>query len=277
MAGLSITRAWNEGSAFVRQEAGALFLIVFGLSVLPGIIAQVVVNGLVAAPALVPGAKPDPERLIAALGITFAAVLPAILLSLWGNLTVVLLVLRRQSVIGGALRLAAGRILPLLGASVVLLLGLLLLFLPPAAILAGAGERQPGLFALVFLLLLPIMLFVAVRVLLMTPVAAAEAAGPLRIIARSWSLTSGHFAKLLGFLALALVAMLVTVAVVGIVGGLLVLAIAGKASGINAAAVLMMLLSGAAQAVLVTFFLATVARIYAQLAGDSASGARVFD
>jgi hypothetical protein len=71
--------------------------------------------------------------------------------------------------------------------------------------------------------------------------------------------------------------MLVTVAVVGIVGGLLVLAIAGKASGINAAAVLMMLLSGAAQAVLVTFFLATVARIYAQLAGDSASGARVFD
>jgi hypothetical protein len=177
MAGLSITRAWNEGSAFVRQEAGALFLIVFGLSVLPGIIAQVVVNGLVAAPALVPGAKPDPERLIAALGITFAAVLPAILLSLWGNLTVVLLVLRRQSVIGGALRLAAGRILPLLGASVVLLLGLLLLFLPPAAILAGAGERQPGLFALVFLLLLPIMLFVAVRVLLMTPVAAAEAAG----------------------------------------------------------------------------------------------------
>ena len=56
------------------------------------------------------------------------------------------------------------------------------------------------------------------------PVASAEAAGPIAIIRRSWTLTSGHWWHLFGFLLLffigAIVLLLAVSAAAGVVAGL---------------------------------------------------------
>src|SRR5689334_6081893 len=111
---LSITRAWDEASAFVRHEAGPLFLIVFGLAVLPGLILQAIAARLVGPGfQMEPGVKPDLGPFLAALPYIILMLVPVLLLSIWGHLTINTLALRRETVIGSALRHGARRILPL--------------------------------------------------------------------------------------------------------------------------------------------------------------------
>jgi len=103
--------------------------------------------------------------------------------------------------------------------------------------------------------------------MLMTPVAAAEAGGPVAIIRRSWKLTSGHFARLLGFVLLLVVVVIVVSLVVSSLFGILVAAIAGRPEPGSVAALLLMLIGGVVNAAVGIVFTTMVARIYVQLAG----------
>jgi hypothetical protein len=258
---LSITKAWDETSAFVKQEAGVLFLIIFGLGVLPGVIVQTVAGRLVGTIQATPGATPDLRPLLAALPIILLMALPVVVLSLWGNLTVSLLALRRETVVGSAFARAARRILPLLGATLLFLLAAIIVAFPiMAAAGFGAQSGRFGLVALLFLLLFLLAIFFGVRLMLMSPVAAAEEQGPIGIIRRSWQLTSGHL-----------------VIVVGSVGGILITLVAGQMKPGSVGSFLLQLLTGILQAVWATYFIVMVARIYAQLSGDAGSAAAVFE
>ena len=276
---LSITRAWDETSAFVKHEAGPLFLIAFGLAVLPGIILQVIVSRLVGSGLqATPGATPDLAPFLSALPVILLLLIPVLALSVWGNLTISILALRREAVIGSAFRAAARRILPLAGATLLLVLAAIVMLVPMFAIV-GLGSSAPrlGLLALLFFILWLAFVFIAVRLMLMTPVAAAEPVGPLGIVRRSWQLTGGHFWRLLGFLFLVMLVFLVFALVVTAIGGILLTLLLGKPDPGTLASLILQLLTGVLQAVFVAYFLVLIARIYAQLSGDAASVGRVFD
>ncbi|HEX4736005.1 MAG TPA: glycerophosphoryl diester phosphodiesterase membrane domain-containing protein [Allosphingosinicella sp.] len=275
---LSITKAWDETSAFVKQEGSTLFLIVFALTVLPGLIMQAVAGRLVGPIPAARGGTPDLGPLMAAVPILLAMLIPVIILSLWGNLTINLLAMRRETVVGSAFARAARRILPLLGATLLFFVAAMIVAFP---ILAAAGfgvqAGRFGLVALLFLALFLLAIFFGVRLMLMSPVAAAEEQGPIGIIRRSWQLTSGHFWRLLGFLALLMVVIMVLVIVVGSVGGILITLVAGQMKPGSLGSFLLQLLTGILQAVWATYFIVMVARIYAQLSGNSGSAAAVFE
>ncbi len=275
---LSITKAWDETAAFVKQEAGVLFLIVFALGVLPSLIMQAIAGRLVGTIQPAPGATPDLHPLVVALPILFVMAIPVMILSLWGNLTINLLAMRRENVVGSAFAHAARRILPLLGATLLLFVAAIVIAFPFMA-LAGYGMivGHAGLSILLFLILFAIAIVFGVRLMLMAPVAAAEPIGPIAIIRRSWQLTAGHFARLLGFLLLMIIVFLVLLVVVTSVVGILVTMTAGQPQPGSLGSFLVQLVTGILQAVWTTYFIVLVARIYVQLSGNVGSIAGIFE
>jgi hypothetical protein len=277
---LSITKAWDEASAFVRPEAGALFLIAFALMTLPGIILQVVAGRYVGTSLrFESGSPPDFGPLLAALPIILPLLVPVILLSVWGHLTINILALRRETVIGSAFAHAARRILALVGAWLLLVAAFVIpivLFL--GLVVAAGGAGRVGMAVLVAFIVWLATIFFAIRLVLVTPVAAAERVGPVGIIRRSWELTAGHFWKLLGFFVLVILVFAVLGAVVGALAGIVVtLAAGGAPQPGSVSALIIALITGVLQAVLVTYFAVMIARIYAQLSGDAGSVGAVFE
>jgi hypothetical protein len=275
---LSITTAWNETSAFVKQEAGPLFLIAFGLMTLPTIIFQAILQQAI--PGFGQPGMTQADFSPGRLGLIFLLVIPIALLSMWGNLTITVLALRREAVIGSAFAYAARRLLPLIGATLLVGLAAGLLALPLVVMLRAAGADgggSAGLAVLLFCVLFIAFLFVAVRLILMTPAAAAERIGPIAIIARSWQLTSGHFWKLLGFLALLVIVLMVLMIALGAVLGIVIVATAGRSEPGSLSSFLTLLVSGLVQAAFTMIFATMIARIYEQLTGGATSAARVFE
>jgi hypothetical protein len=272
MRNLSISTAWNETVAFVGRHAGPLFTVAFALIVLPGIVFQVIGPG-----------QPAPGE-VPALGPWLLFIPVILVLSIVGTLAISALALGRESVVGSAIAHAFRRCLPLIGASLLLALVLLVVMVPLILALglapedfAAPSDEQAGRVFLAMLLVLLIFLVVWVRLIMMTPVAAAEGGGPIAIIRRSWELTSGRFWKLLGFALLLVIAAIVVMLVVTMIFGLLIFAVAGAPQPGSLAVLLMALVSGILNAVFLVVFTTMVARIYVQLAGDPASTAATFD
>jgi hypothetical protein len=279
MSELSISSAWSETATFVKREAGTLFLISFGLLALPSILLQIGMPYLFGGGLMMtPGTRPDPSLILHALPWFALLVIPLVLLNLWGTLTLNVLALRRETVAGAAFALAARRILPVLGAGLLVGIGAVVLMAPVIAVVAFVGRGgHVGLLALLFLAAFVLILALWIRLMLINAVGAAEPVGPIEILRRSWVLTAGHFWKLLGFLLLMLVVYMVLALVVGGIGGILVVLAMGPPLPGTAAAIVVSLLSGVLQAVCLLYFLVLVARIYAQLSGDESATAKVFD
>lgn len=269
MAKLALTQAWNETAAFVKREAGLLFPVAFLLVALPTAIFSASI------PRTTPPATPEAGPWIA-VGIA-AALIGAV-----GQLALSYLAVRRGATVGEALAQGLKRLLPLLGA--VLLVGLVIgaiffVAVLVAALAAGGVSSGPpaaptrGTTAVLVLVLLPVMLYFGTRLLLMTPVAAVEPGGPLAILRRAWALTRGHFWKLLGFLVMIAVTISVINFAVSVVAGSLII-LAGGPMEPGSISSFAALLVGAILQTVITVFLATlIARIYAQRAEDQpASG-----
>lgn len=262
MATLSITTAWNESAAYLKAHFGTLFTIAAALITLPNVALQAFGPG-----AMAPGETPAP-------GLWMLLVPVVMILGLTGSLAISTLALGRASTVGDALRHGLRRFLPLLGATLILVLALCVILIPLVLAtglkpedLVTPTPATAGKVALAMLVLLVLFLFLGVRLLLTTPVAAAETAGPFAILARSWALTSGHFWKLLGFLLLLGVAALVVIAVATMAIGLIVAAILGPPAPGTTGGLLMLLVGGLINAVFLVVMTTMVARIYLQLAG----------
>ncbi|RJF85432.1 hypothetical protein [Sphingomonas cavernae] len=254
MKNLSISAAWNEAATFVKREGSLLFPVAFALIALPSILFQAT------APVPVPGQQPEP-------GLWPLFFLPMLLVTLLGTLTLTIMALHPGTVVKDAIAAAARRVLPVFGG--VFVFGLVVALIATPIAVASAGEKigvGAGLTALLLLATLPVLLFVCVRLMLVNPVGANEAVGPIAMLKRSWALTAGHFWKLLGFLiVVAIVAIIIAVAV-NAIGGIFVLLVAGTPDPGSLPAVLLLVLSGLLNAVVSVFVSAAIARIYAQLA-----------
>ena len=267
MQKLSITTAWNESAEFLKGNFGALFTVALAFMALPSVAMQALGPGQ-----LRPGDTPP-------TGLWMLLVPIVIVLSIVGTLAISSLALRRENVIGAAIAHGFRRFLPMLGATLLIAVGLCIVVVPIVLALGLNPEslRNPtpgaaGGLLLAFLLIAIIVIAVWVKLMLMTPVAAAERVGPIGIIRRSWGLTRGHFWKLLGFVILMIIVLLVVGMVVGLLFGLLVAAVAGAPEPGSLAGLLLLLASALVNAAFGVVLTTMVARIYVQLAGEPTTG-----
>jgi hypothetical protein len=263
---LSITTAWNESADYLKQHFGALYTLAVALITLPNVALQAFGPA-----AMVPGEAPQP-------GLWLLLVPIVLVLGITGSLAISTLALGRAATIGEAIGHGFRRFLPMLGATLILILALCVLLVPlvlatgikPGDLLAPTPATA-GKVLLLMLVVLALALFLGVRLLLSTPVAAAEPVGPVAILARSWALTAGHFWKLLGFLLLLGIAAMVLILVATMAIGLIVAATLGPPAPGTAPGLVMLLVGGLLNAVFLVVMTTMAARLYLQLSGGGAA------
>ena len=259
MKKLSVTAAWNETAAFVKREFGLLFLVAFGLVALPTVILRAV------APETPPGQIPE-------AGAWMLLILPVIVFSIIGSLTMTMLALGRGEDARAAFGHAVRRSPTVLVAALLLGLIAMVAALPVAIVIVLLAGTGPAAAILLSAAILLAFVFVWIRMMLLNPVGAVEPVGPIEILRRSWRLTAGQFWKLLGFVAIALILFgVLSLAVTSVLGSLVILA-AGQPQDGNLSKGLLLLLGGILNAAFGVFLTVMVARIYAQLAGGETKG-----
>lgn len=261
---LSISRAWDETREIFRRDGGLLVSVALALIVLPEVIV-----GIISPPqATVNADAPAGMQLL-----RFAVAL----ISLIGQLALIRLALGPSTTVGAAIGHGARRFLSALGAVVLLIVGLGVLAVPLIIILTLAlgvdlehlSGPPTGPVALMFVIIAIAALLISVRFTLVSPVASAETIGPVNIIKRSWQLTAGHYWRLLGFIALLLVATLVLMIAAGVVGGLLARMFSSEIEPMSIGALILSSFAGAAQGAFSILASVMLARVYAQVAGQS--------
>ena len=268
MADLSISKAWDETRDILARNGKLMTTVVAAMVLLP----QVVVG-------VVTGQAADASNPDLTTGILM---LIAGIIGVIGQLAIARLALGAKVSVGESISHGLRRSPAFIGALLLIVLAICAFFLVAAALLIGIGAidgtvTQPAPRDVVVILLVVFipLLFIAVRLLPSVPVATAEAQGPVGILKRSWSLTGGHFWRLLGFIIMFLIAALVVAMAVGAVGGAISALLFGSAEPFTLGALVIALLMGLLQAALILVYVVMISRIYAQLAGDGAAEASV--
>lgn len=266
MATLSISRAWNETTAFVQREAGLVLPIAFLLVSLPGAALQY------AMPTPDPAAPFDLEAWMREVrpALLFAPFVA--MLSLIGTIALSYLAIRPGRTVADALMVGLRRFIFLFLAWLLLALAAMVAAVPIFLVAGGVGaygsmQAAGGLLLVLLLAYMLALLAASIRLILTTPVCAAENDGPVAMIMRSWALTAGHFWKLLGFVILFWLAALVAIFAVSVVFGIVIALAAGPPVPGSTAAFVVLLLTAVLQAVVTCLFATMAARIYVQLAG----------
>ena len=263
MARLSISKAWEDSRATVAGNASLLTTVALALFVLPGVVSDLVTPE---APA---GKIPEPGAwmIVAAL---------ALLIALAGQLAVIRLAMGSRLTVGEAIGHGARRAPAYLGATLLWMLPFLLV----GALLFGIiGRGEPGApspgAAIGLLLLGCVMLFFAIRMLMTSPVASAEALGPVGIVRRSWRLTQGSWLRLFAFFLMFVIAVVVAMTAVGALAGILAEVVLGGAEPLTVGALFVALVTQIVSAAVSVMLMVMLARIYVQLAGEGAAEATV--
>lgn len=266
MAGLSISRAWDETKAIVVRDGKLILAVTLALIVLPQLI-----SGML-----------DPQPVAASEPSTMARLLVifAILIGIVGQLALIRLALGPPVSVGEAIAHGARRFPAIFGALILFGLGFALVLIPLLILLISIGiidAPQPGaqptagLVAMIFVIFAAI-LAVGPRFMLMMPVASAEQSGPIGLLRRSWAISSGHYWRLLAFLILIFLVAIMLLITAQLVGGILA-QIAGKVEPMSLSALIVALLVSIAQGVFTGMSSVMLARIYVQLTDGQESGA----
>jgi hypothetical protein len=292
MASLSISKAWDEGARFAAREFRLLFPIAFLFLALPPLLFQLIVPppaGFDSAATTLPTGE-----LGAYAFVGLGTGLVELVLSTLGSLAITHLALRPGVSVGESFSVASRRLLPTMGAVLIILIAAVLVFFGLSlafgasflALLFGSGgaNADPGPAAagligaaLLFLLLFAVLaLALGAKLLPMTAVSVAEEKGPLGMIARSWQLTKGHFWKLVATLLIIGIVYMIGAGALFMMIGAIVWATIGNPAMSTTAAFVVALLAAFITAVIAPFFLAFTARIYAQLTGRVGEVGEVF-
>ena len=262
---LSIGKAWEETSAFLGREAKLVAPVALATFALPAILAGWAVPK---------GATGSGAGLLMIL---------VLLVTLIGQMTVILLVNGWRGSIGQAMGKAARRLPVLVAALVIAFLpAVIIAILAFGGSLVGAGITDPAAltpemlarmpaFLWGVLLLTILMIVLGVRMFPLSAITASEPAGPIAMLKRSWQLTRGVFWRLLALvLLLGLVALVLDWAATAVVGSIAAL-VAGEPSAFNTSALLIALATGFVGALVSTVSAAMAGRVYAQLSAPEAS------
>lgn len=254
MAKVSISRAWDESRGVLGGDGKLLATVALALLVLPGVISDMVT------PAAEKGAFPDPGSWL------IVAVL-AFVIGLVGQLAIITLTLGSRATVGEAITHGLRRAPFYIAATLIWTLPLALLMYPLIRNLGSTGPS--GGAALGLLVMVPIFLFLFVRMILSPPVATAETGGPLHILKRSWSLTRGNWWRLFGFFIVWAIAAAVVLVAAGALSGLLARMIFGELQPMTIGSLVVSLLTQLAGAALTVILVVMQARLYVQLASPA--------
>jgi hypothetical protein len=254
MGKVSISRAWDESRAILARDGKLIVPVALALLVLPG----VAVNALF----------PEASALNTPQAVAWTVVLfIAFLVTFAGQLSIVRLAMGPHITVGEAIRHSAARVLPFIGAFLLWVIPIVVIASLPFQLIRQ-NPTHPPLAASLGLLAVGILgFFLAVRLLLVGPVASAEHVGPPTILRRSWNLTAGNWWRLFGFLVVfaigALILIWAVTSVVGVVARLTI----GDISRGSVAGLLVVLIVQCVSAAVYSVLFVMEARIYTQLAG----------
>jgi len=265
MSKLSISKAWEETKGIAARDGRLIASVALALILLPQAVA-----GLIMPPPLLSGEQAPAWGPLLSLVVAGIGVI--------GQVAIARLALGPAASVGESISHGVSRagpaVLALLTFAIplsVVLVGLLMVIVGPEALQAfGGGKPVPGLLGPILLVLL-IAIAVATRFQMIVPAAAGESGGPLKLLRRSWELTSGHYWRLLAFILIVLTLAIVLLLASVLLGGILGRVAFGEVKPLTIGALVVGLISGAAQAALTALVSVMLARIYAQLAGKSRS------
>jgi hypothetical protein len=262
VAKLSISKAWDDTRAIMARDGKLLMTIALALFVLPGVVS-----------ALVTPETPDGQ--FPPVGYWTILTIIALLIALVGQLAVIRLGIGSRATVGEAIGDGARRAPGYIAATVIWLLP----FLIVGAILLGLIGRDPENVspgaAIALLLLVAAMLYFAIRMLMTSAVASAEAANPVAILKRSWELTRGSWLRLFGFFLVFLIAAVIVVTAVSAIIGIVAELALGGVEPMTVGALIVALVSQIISAAVSVLLMLMIARIYVQLAGRGEAEASV--
>ncbi len=261
MAELSISKAWEQTKEVIARDGRLIASVALALVLLPETIA-----GLVAPPPALSGAQPPQWTSIVMILVALAGIT--------GQIAIIRLALGPATSVGEAIRHGLRRLLPAFGALLLFAIPLVILFTIILLAIGGPSVIEnlksptpnPALAGAILLFVL-IAFAISVRFQLMIPVAAAENAGPIAILKRSWEITAGHYLRLLAFLMLVALTAIVVLLVAQFTGGIVAKAFFGNVDAFSLSALVVALTGAIVQTGFTIVFSTMLARIYAQLAG----------
>ena len=259
---LSIGTAWEETSAFLGKEARLVTPVALATFALPSMLVGWAF----------PGGGPTNAG-----GGGLLLLIAVLLVTMIGQMTIVLLVLGWSGSVGQAMAKAAQRVPTLFGAALIVFLPLSLIAVIGLGVaLASAGVTDPATLTPKALLAIPsvwwisllvalLVIILMVRLFPMSAVAAKEAIGPIKLLRRSWALTKGNGGRLLVLLLLlGIGGFILNAAVTMVAGSFAVLAI-GAPKEFNLAALVVALVGGLVGALVSAVSAAMIGRVFAQL------------
>ncbi|MGF7155706.1 hypothetical protein [Novosphingobium gossypii] len=170
----------------------------------------------------------------------------------------------RRPTVGEAIRAGVKGVVPYLLAQILSGMGIAAVALVVAGVLGAAAGMVGGVIGLTVVLLFAVV--VGVRLSVTAPVIAVEHQfNPVAALVRSWKLTRGNTARLLGFYALLVIAMLVLLIFANVLTMPVALLAPVEVARFVAAAVESLLAS-----IMALYFVAVLAQVHRQLAGPSA-------
>lgn len=262
MTRVSIGKAWDEAKATLRANRRLIVPVALGLLLLPAVILAMLQPPIAATEQVEPGAW-------------MIAALLAALVMVVGQIAIVLLVNGWRGSVGEVIAHGARRMPVMIGAALIVMLPLILLFsvilavTSPEAVASGRldATAMRGTGSLVLLLCLVALIYVSVRLLPMIGVIAEEKVGPIAALRRSFALSGGNFWRLLGFVILIMIAFVIAALVAGAVFGSLITLLLGRPEHWSVSHLLIALIGGLVQTGFIVVYTAMLARIYVQLAG----------
>lgn len=258
MAKLSLSKAWDEARASLPRDARLHASVALAFMVLPSTI-----FGTIAPTALAGNSEPDAK--------TGVMVLIVSIIGLIGRIAIANLALKPVAV-ADAIRTAARATPAAVVAFCIFFLPIILLLSPFVPAVMASPENPPMGPLLAATIIALIGFIVGVRLMLLViPIAAAERAGPVALLKRSWLLSSGNWWRLTIFVLIFSIASYIAARAVGFaIGGALILLL-GPLAPYSLSALIFALILSLVAAVFATLFSVMLARIYVQLSTGQAS------
>jgi hypothetical protein len=266
MSTLSISKAWEESKAIAIRDGRLIAAVALALVLLPeaifGVIAPPPALSGEAAPSWATGLS----LIVAVIGVV-------------GQIAIIKLALGPATSVGESIMHGFKRVLPALAALCVFVLPLAAILVALLVAIGGSsaieslssGTPQPGAAGLI-LLFVAVVFAISIRFQMVVPVATTETSNPIEILKRSWELTRGHYWRLLGFLMAALLFAVVVLLFAQLVGGILGRIAFGDTKPFTIGALVVALISAAAQTAFTCLVGVMLARIYVQLSGRGSAG-----
>jgi len=252
---LSISKAWDETSAFVASEFRLLAPLALALLFLPGVVAELVT-------------PPPKAGIVDASPVSLLLFFASAVLGVIGQLSVSRLALGHRERLGESIGHAARRAPAYIGAVMLfvlpfsLLLGLF--YTPMQAAVKSADRGMALIFSLATLVVLVAFIIAFSRFLLNGPVAAAESGGSVAILKRGLALTKGNVLRLLGAALLFIIGGEIASYAAEVSIGTVVKLLLGPPEPLTLPLLIIASATGAVQAAILTLFSVLFARLYAQ-------------